>query len=145
MIHAPVDLRAQLRDIAKAIRIIWGCVNGFAEIFAHLIMVNIKGRGELNIANVISAQVHMHQAWDEIARFRFTIVMYALYQRTGTVTYAYNCNTHFLVSHTRYSVPFPKYAPVYLSHNISLYDILTIPLFSPDCYHSTNIFPVTQL
>src|SRR5258708_7404156 len=102
--HAPVDLCSQIWHIGEAIGIIWSRIDRFTNIFAHLILVDIKGRAELDIANMISPQVHMHQTWDEIIRLRFTIVMHPLYQRTGAVANAYNCNTHFLLTwtcHTR--------------------------------------------
>src|SRR6266702_4993214 len=131
--HSTMDFRFQLRNFGKAIGIIRRGENGFAEIFTHLILVNIKGCSEFYITDMIPTQVYMHQTWDKILWLCFAVVLHALHERTCTVTDSNNRNTHFLLtSHTSYR-SFPGI--IYLNPKLQVFKAIhTIPLFLLDCY-----------
>ena len=77
--HTPYDRNIQFRYIVKLIGIIWLCVYRLSQIFAHLILIDIKGGHEVDITDMITSQVNMHQARYELIRIRFFIVINTLY------------------------------------------------------------------
>src|SRR3974377_1445261 len=96
MRHSTEDLCSQSGNLGKTIGIIWCSENCFANIFTYLVLVDIKCCGELDIADMISTKIYMHHARDKIIWFCFAVVLYALHERTCTVTDSNNSNTHFL-------------------------------------------------
>ena len=81
MRHTAVDLHAQLGDIGKLIGVVGRAVDGFAEVFAHFVLVNVKGSDKFNVANMIAAQVDVHQTGDEFIFVGIAVVVNPLHQR----------------------------------------------------------------
>ena len=96
MRHAAIHIRAEMWDIRELVGIIGGREDRLTQVIPHFILININSGGELDIANMIAAEIHMHQAWDKIVGLSIPVVLYTLHQRTGTVANAYNSYTHFL-------------------------------------------------
>ena len=106
MRHTAIYLRIEFGNVCEAVRIVWGCVDGFTDIFTYFILINIKGGRELDIVDVVPTKVDVHQARDKILWLCLTIVVDTLYQRTGTVASSNECNAHFLCAcHVEGSFP----------------------------------------
>jgi hypothetical protein len=79
--------------------VLFGLVKSrLAQVLAHLVDVDVKRRGELDIADVIPAQVDMHQPRHGVAIFRITVVLHALHQRAGAIADADNGDPDFLAA-----------------------------------------------
>ena len=106
MRHTAIHLRIEFGNVCEAIRIVWGCIDGLTDIFTYFILVNIKGDRELDIVDVVPTKVDVHQARHEILWLRLTVVVDALYKRTGTVASTNERNAHFLCAcHVEGSFP----------------------------------------
>src|SRR5579871_1080920 len=105
MRHTAIDLRAEVRHVGELVGIVGWREDRLADILADLVLIDIEGGGKFDIVNVVATQVDMHQAWHEIFRLSIFVVLDALYQRTGAVPDADNCNAYFLlVGHIRCSL-----------------------------------------
>ena len=51
------------------------------EVFAHLGLVHVEGGGELDVRDVVAAQVHVHEPGHELAGLRFPVVVHPLHER----------------------------------------------------------------
>ena len=80
MCHPPVDLHPHIRDIAELVRAVLAGPDGLREVFAHLRLVNLESARELDVGDVVSAQVHMHQAGNEFIRLRVAVEMHPLHE-----------------------------------------------------------------
>ena len=78
MRHPAMHLNAKLRDVGKSDGVIRFGVNRFTEIAAHFGRVDIKGGGELDVANVVTAELNMHQAGNELIGIRFAVKLNTL-------------------------------------------------------------------
>jgi hypothetical protein len=57
-----LDRDAQGRDVGELDRVVLATLDGLAEVAADLGGVDVKGRDELDVADVIAAQDHVHEA-----------------------------------------------------------------------------------
>src|SRR5574337_1166951 len=55
-----------LRHIRKAIGVVGGGIDSFAQVFANLVFVNIEGGDKFNVSDVIAAQIDVHQPRDKL-------------------------------------------------------------------------------
>src|SRR5205807_9749081 len=55
------------------------------EILADLVGRDVEGGGELDVADVVTAEVHVHEAGDELIVRRVLVVLAALQQRVRAV------------------------------------------------------------
>jgi hypothetical protein len=55
------------------------------EIEPDLALVDVEGRGELDVADVIAAEPRVHEAGDEGVVRRVTVVLHTLHERRGAV------------------------------------------------------------
>jgi len=53
-------LHAQLRHVAELDCAVGLCEDGLAEVPAHLLRIHVEGGHELNVADVVAAEVHVH-------------------------------------------------------------------------------------
>src|SRR5262249_37215951 len=97
--HAASDLDANLGDLGKLIGVVGARKNGLPKILAHLGRVNINGRGEFDVGDVVAAQVDMHQPGDEVGLGGVSVVFDALDQRRGAVAHADDRYTHLVFAH----------------------------------------------
>ena len=95
--HAARDGHIQFGDIAELVGVVGEGINGFGQVLAHLGIDDIEGGGELNITDVITAQVDVHQAGDAVAVLGILIKMNPLDERGGTVTHPDDGYAHFFI------------------------------------------------
>src|SRR5205814_7465600 len=69
----------------------------FGKVEAHLVLVDVEGGDKLDIADVIAAEVDMHESRDRGLRRRVAVVVHALDQRRGAVAYPHDGHANFLV------------------------------------------------
>src|SRR5437588_8807733 len=60
--HAPVDRHPQVGNLGKLDSIVLAGEDSLREVLSDLFGVNIKGAAELDVADVITAKVHVHQS-----------------------------------------------------------------------------------
>ncbi len=61
---------------------------------ADLLAVDVESGHELHVVDVVLAELHVHQTRDRGLRIGVPVVLDALDQRCGTVTYTDDCNTN---------------------------------------------------
>ena len=95
MRHAPLYLYSQVRHIAELVGVVGRGEHRLGEVFAHLILINIKGGDEVDIANVVTAQVNVHYPRHELVFFSFLVEVDPLDKRAGAVSHADDGNIDF--------------------------------------------------
>ena len=78
----------QLADLGEGDGVVLTAEDGLAEIVTDLLTVDVECRGKLDVADVVPAQIHMHQARDEVIAVGVAIKLHALDQGGSTVAYA---------------------------------------------------------
>jgi len=68
-------------DIGELDCVVLAAPDGFAEVLADLLDVDIEGSGELNIANVIATEIDVHQAGYEHIVRSVSVILDALDER----------------------------------------------------------------
>src|SRR5581483_11640763 len=58
------------------------------EVVAHLLLVDVEGGAELDVADVVAAEVDVHQARDEVLRVGVLVVLHTLDERGRAVAHA---------------------------------------------------------
>jgi hypothetical protein len=64
--HPTLDRDAGLRHLREAVGVVLPGEDRLGEVLADLLAVDVEGRHELDVANVIAAEVDVHEARDEI-------------------------------------------------------------------------------
>ena len=54
--HAALDGHAQVRHVANLMVLLGAAEDRLGQVLAHLVLVDVKGGGELDVADVIAAQ-----------------------------------------------------------------------------------------
>ena len=84
--HAAVDRHAELlRHLGELDRVVLARPDRFAQILADLLGVDVEGRGELDVAHVVAAEVDVHQAGHALIGVGVAVVVDALHEGRGTV------------------------------------------------------------
>ena len=79
--------------------VLFGCAQIASErSLPTLSVVDIEGRGELDVADVVAAEVDVHQARDELVRVGVLVVLDALHERARAVADADQRHTHLVVA-----------------------------------------------
>ena len=60
--HAALDVDAQVLDLLEDVRVVRLRVDRLGQVLADLVLVDVEGRDELDVADVIAAEVDVHQA-----------------------------------------------------------------------------------
>ena len=94
--HAAMDLDAEIGHVGELDGVVLTAADGFAEIFADLFDVDIEGGGELDVADVIAAEIDVHQARHELVVRGILVILDALNERRGAVTDADNGDAHLI-------------------------------------------------
>src|SRR5437660_5534989 len=64
--HTAIDRGTYTRNISKAICVIGSGIDSFAQVFSYFILINIKSRRKLDIADVVTCHINMHQSRNEV-------------------------------------------------------------------------------
>ncbi len=81
---------------SEFVRVVRAREDRLAEVLADLLLVDVDGGGELDVVDVISAQIDVHQAGDEVILGGVLVVLDALDQRRSAVAHADDRYPYFL-------------------------------------------------
>src|SRR5207253_3740823 len=84
--HASRDLHTAPWDVGEAVGVVRRLVDGVGEILADLVPVDIERRDEVDVADVIAAEVDVHDPRDTVAGFGVPVIVDALHERARAVT-----------------------------------------------------------
>ncbi len=94
--HPARDLDAGLRHLGELVRVVRVRPDRLGEVLADLVGRDVERGRELDIADVIAAQVDMHQAGNELVRRRVLVELHALEQGVGAVADADDRHAHLV-------------------------------------------------
>ena len=83
--HAAMDLDAHVRDVGELDRVVLARPDRLGEVLADLLGVDVEGGDELDVADVIAAEVHVHQAGNLLGGVGVLVVLDALDEAVGAV------------------------------------------------------------
>ena len=83
--HAALDLDADVGDLLEDVGVVRLGVDRLGQVLADLVLVDVEGGHELDVADVVAAQVDVHQARDEVVLLGVLVVVAALDQAAGAV------------------------------------------------------------
>ena len=83
--HAAMDLNAHVRDVGELDRVVLARPDRLGEILADLLGIDVEGSDELDVADVIAAEVHVHEAGDLLGGIGVLVVLDALDEAVGAV------------------------------------------------------------
>ena len=84
--HAARDLDPGARDVGETISVVRRLVDSVSEVLADLVPVDVERRNEVDVANVIAAEVDVHDPRDTVPGFGVPVVVDTLHERARTVT-----------------------------------------------------------
>ena len=83
--HAALDGHAGRPDLVERVGVVRLGVDRLGEVLADLVLVDVEGRDEVDVADVVAAQIDVHQARDEVVGVRVLVVVAALDEAAGAV------------------------------------------------------------
>jgi hypothetical protein len=83
-----VDLHAEVRHVGELDRVVLAGPDRLGEVLADLVRVDVEGGRELDVAHVVSAEVHVHQAGHGARRIGVLVVLDSLHEGGGAVANA---------------------------------------------------------
>jgi hypothetical protein len=86
--HAALDRHADVRHVHELERVVLAGPDRLGEVLADLRLVDVERGHELHVADVVVAQLDVHQARDEVARLRVLVVVAALDEAARAVAHA---------------------------------------------------------
>ena len=92
--HASFDPDAEMRHVGELDRVVVAGEDGVGEILADLVLVDVERGRKFDIANVVTAQVHVHQTRDRCSGFGVAIELDALHQRRRAVAHSQDRNSY---------------------------------------------------
>jgi hypothetical protein len=92
--HPARDGDAGLRDVGELDRVVRGGPDRVREVHADLALDDVERGGELDVRDVIAAEVDVHQPRDELVGLRALVVLDALEERVGAVPHADHRDAH---------------------------------------------------
>ena len=92
--HAALDLDSQMGYVRELDRVVVSGEDRVREVLTNLIFVDVEGGGELDITDVVPAQVDVHQSGDRCPRLRVAVILDALDQRRGAVAHTQDRDPH---------------------------------------------------
>ena len=81
MRHAAVDLDAHLGHLTEFQGVVGQRVDRLGDVLAHLVLIDIDGGHDIDVPDMVTAQVDVHQAGDELVFLGVLIIVQALDQR----------------------------------------------------------------
>src|SRR5262249_28090082 len=97
--HAALDGDVQVRDVLldELDRVVLAGPDRLGEVLADLLAVDVEGGRELDVADVVAAQVHVHEAGDALGGIGVLVVVDALHERVRAVAHADDRHPHLVV------------------------------------------------
>ena len=86
--RAPLHGDPELADAGEADGVVLPGEDGLAQVGADLGRVDVEGGHELEVADVVATEHHVHQAGDRLGRIGVAVVLDALDERAGAVAHA---------------------------------------------------------
>ena len=83
--HAALDGDAGVGDLLEDVGVVGLRVDRLGQVLADLVLVDVEGGHELDVADVVAAQVDVHQARDEVVLLGVLVVVAALDQAARAV------------------------------------------------------------
>ncbi len=83
--HPALDLDPHVGNLLEDERVVRLLVDRLGQVLADLVLVDVEGRHVLDVADVVAAEVDVHQARDEVVLLRVLVVVAALDQAAGAV------------------------------------------------------------
>ena len=83
--HAAMHLDAEVRHVAELHRVVLAAPDRLGEVLADLVGVDVERRRELDVADVVAAEVDVHETRHEVGRVGVLVVLDALDERGGAV------------------------------------------------------------
>src|SRR3954447_14948911 len=80
------DRYSHRRDVGETVGIVRSFPKRVGNILADLAGIDVERRGDLDVADVITADAGVHQPGHRLVRFRFLVVAQPLNERTGTIS-----------------------------------------------------------
>src|SRR5207249_7190925 len=71
--------------VGEADRVVGFGEDGFGDVLAHLLRVDVESSHDLDVTDVVPAELHMHQAGDALRRIRILVVLEPLHEGRGAV------------------------------------------------------------
>ena len=76
--HPALDRDAGVRDLLEDVGVVGLGVDRLGQVLADLVLVDVEGGHELDVADVVAAEVDVHQARDEVVLLGVLVVVAAL-------------------------------------------------------------------
>jgi len=121
--HAAHYGHVQVRDVRELHRVVGVGKNGLGEVFADLGVYDVDCGRKLDVANVIAAQVDVHQAGNPVSVGGIAVELDALHQGRGAVAHANDRDSHFLIAHLHDSYDLVWFARVRRAGGIDCFQI----------------------
>ncbi len=83
--HAAANFDAGRGNIRETARVVGRSEDSLGQIFIDLIGIDIEGGAELNIAHMITAEVHVHEPWNEFFLVGIPVIFDPLNQRRSAI------------------------------------------------------------
>jgi hypothetical protein len=80
-----MDLDPEPRHVGELVGVVLAGPDRLREILPDLVRVDVEGGGELDVAHVITAEVHVHEARDLLGGIGVFVVGHALHERARAV------------------------------------------------------------
>ena len=93
--HAAEDANAEAGDLCELNRVIRLGENGLAQIFSDFGFIDVERRCELDIADMVAAEIDVHEARDSFILFGVFIKLNTLDERRSAIADADNCDANF--------------------------------------------------
>ena len=83
--HPARDLHACARHIGESVGVVRRLIDRVGEVLAHLVPVHVDSSDEVDVTDVITAEVDVHDPGDTVARLGVAVVVHALHERARAV------------------------------------------------------------
>ena len=83
--HPALDLDAEVRHLLEDVGVVRLGVDRLGQVLADLVLVDVEGGHELDVADVVAAELDVHEARDEVVLLGVLVVVAALDEAAGAV------------------------------------------------------------
>ncbi len=88
--HAAVHLDARVRHLGEVDRVVLAADDRLRQVLADLVGIDVEGGHEVDVADVVAAEVDVHQPGHEVVVRSVAVVLDALHERGGAVADAHD-------------------------------------------------------
>src|SRR6185436_1129690 len=92
--HAALHGDAHVRDLGEHDGVVRPRDDRLGDVLADLVHVDVDRRRDLDVADVVPAQVHVHEPGDPVRGLGVAVVVEALHERRGAVPHADDRDSH---------------------------------------------------